>query len=84
MNDKIVDALENLIALNEMQAPLEDITAAVTEAQKMLDSLPRKQQAFTDWLNACPNAEYAEVSGTTKDGELTIVYVDIVMEEWED
>jgi len=37
MNDKIVDTLENLIALNEAQAPLEDIDAAVIEARRVLD-----------------------------------------------
>jgi hypothetical protein len=33
------ETIENLIALHEMQAPLEDIDAAIIEARRVLDNL---------------------------------------------
>ena len=37
--DNLKETIENLIALHEMQAPLEDIDAAIIEARRMLDNL---------------------------------------------
>lgn len=37
--DDLKDTIENLIALHEMQAPLEDIDAAIIEARRTLDNL---------------------------------------------
>ena len=37
--DNLRDTIENLIALHEMQAPLEDIDAAIIEARRTLDNL---------------------------------------------
>lgn len=37
--DNLKDTIENLIELHEMQAPLEDIDAAIIEARRMLDNL---------------------------------------------
>ena len=37
--DNLKETIENLIALHEVQAPLEDIDAAIIEARRMLDNL---------------------------------------------
>ena len=37
--DNLKDTIENLIALHEVQAPLEDIDAAIIEARRALDNL---------------------------------------------
>ena len=37
--DNLKETIENLIALHEIQAPLEDIDAAIIEARRMLDNL---------------------------------------------
>jgi hypothetical protein len=39
MANELRDILENLIELHEVQAPLEDIDAAIIEARRALDSL---------------------------------------------
>jgi hypothetical protein len=37
--DSLKDTIENLITLHEVQAPLEDIDAAIIEARRALDNL---------------------------------------------
>jgi hypothetical protein len=37
--DNLKDTIENLITLHEVQAPLEDIDAAIIEARRALDNL---------------------------------------------
>ena len=37
--DNLKEAVETLIALHEVQAPLEDIDAAIIEARRALDNL---------------------------------------------
>ena len=37
--DNLKETIENLIALHEAQAPLEDIDAAIIEARRILDNL---------------------------------------------
>ena len=37
--ENLRDTIENLITLHEMQAPLEDIDAAIIEARRTLDNL---------------------------------------------
>ena len=37
--DNLKETIENLITLHEVQAPLEDIDAAIIEARRMLDNL---------------------------------------------
>ena len=39
MTQILRETIENLIALHEMQAPLEDIDAAIIEARRVLDNL---------------------------------------------
>ena len=39
MTEPLRETIENLIALHEMQAPLEDIDAAIIEARRVLDNL---------------------------------------------
>ena len=43
MIENLRDTIENLIELHEMQAPLEDIDAAIIEARRMLDNLFQAQ-----------------------------------------
>ena len=37
--DSLKETIENLISLHEVQAPLEDIDAAIIEARRALDNL---------------------------------------------
>ena len=39
MTENLKETIVNLIALHEVQAPLEDIDAAIIEARRMLDNL---------------------------------------------
>jgi hypothetical protein len=88
MNDKIVDTLENLIALNEAQAPLEDIDAAVIEARRVLDDFLKdsgtmnqgQKKKLIDWMAACPDAEFTEITKIETDGSVFIVSVDCAIE----
>lgn len=38
MNEKLLDILENLIALHEVEAPLKDIDEAIQKAREFIDN----------------------------------------------
>lgn len=75
MTDKIVDTLENLIELNEAQAPLEDIDVAVIEARRVLDDFFKDsgtaESELYEWLETCPTHEW-EVNHSQDDGCMVI------------